>query len=116
MVGAADGLGGRLMRTVSFFGWTLPVSFFMGGTAPGAGGGMAPTGGEPGAATMLAMMDGKLMLTVSFFGATLPVVFFIGSAPGGGVGVFGGMSAINFHVKISAASCLSNLIQKNRPA
>src|SRR6185369_12881909 len=33
MVGAADGFGGRLMRTVSFLGWTLPVSFF-GGTAP----------------------------------------------------------------------------------
>ena len=35
MVGAAVGLGGRLMRTVSFLGWTLPVSFF---------GGMAPVG------------------------------------------------------------------------
>jgi hypothetical protein len=33
MVGAAEGLGGRLMRTVSFLGWTFPVSFF-GGTAP----------------------------------------------------------------------------------
>jgi hypothetical protein len=33
MVGAAEGLGGRLIRTVSFFGWTFPVSFF-GGTAP----------------------------------------------------------------------------------
>ena len=33
MVGAADGLGGKLIRTVSFFGWTLPVSF-LGGTAP----------------------------------------------------------------------------------
>jgi hypothetical protein len=33
MVGAAEGLGGKLMRTVSFFGWTFPVSFF-GGTAP----------------------------------------------------------------------------------
>jgi hypothetical protein len=33
MVGAADGLGGKLIRTVSFFGWTFPVSFF-GGTAP----------------------------------------------------------------------------------
>jgi hypothetical protein len=33
IVGAAEGLGGKLMRTVSFFGWTLPVSFF-GGTAP----------------------------------------------------------------------------------
>jgi hypothetical protein len=35
MVGAAVGLGGRLMRTVSFLGWTLPVDFFIGGcTAP----------------------------------------------------------------------------------
>jgi hypothetical protein len=33
MVGAAVGFGGKLMRTVSFFGCTLPVSFF-GGTAP----------------------------------------------------------------------------------
>lgn len=33
MVGAAEGLGGRLIRTVSFLGWTLPVSF-LGGTAP----------------------------------------------------------------------------------
>jgi hypothetical protein len=33
IVGAAEGLGGKLMRTVSFLGWTLPVSFF-GGTAP----------------------------------------------------------------------------------
>ena len=33
MVGAAEGLGGKLMRTVSFFGWTFPVSFF-GGSAP----------------------------------------------------------------------------------
>jgi hypothetical protein len=33
IVGAADGLGGRLIRTVSFFGWTFPVSF-LGGTAP----------------------------------------------------------------------------------
>jgi hypothetical protein len=33
IVGAADGFGGKLMRTVSFLGWTLPVSFF-GGTAP----------------------------------------------------------------------------------
>ena len=33
MVGAAEGLGGKLMRTVSFFGWTFPVSFF-GGRAP----------------------------------------------------------------------------------
>jgi hypothetical protein len=33
MVGAAEGFGGKLMRTVSFLGWTFPVSFF-GGTAP----------------------------------------------------------------------------------
>ena len=33
MVGAAEGLGGKLIRTVSFLGWTLPVSF-LGGTAP----------------------------------------------------------------------------------
>src|ERR1035441_890933 len=46
MVGAAVGLGGKLMRTVSFLGWTLPVSFFGGCTAPvgtgdGLGGGMS---------------------------------------------------------------------------
>jgi len=34
IVGAAVGLGGRLMRTVSFFGWTRPVVFFIGGMAP----------------------------------------------------------------------------------
>jgi len=34
MVGAVDGFGGKLMRTVSFLGCTLPVSFFTGGTAP----------------------------------------------------------------------------------
>src|SRR5437899_1973820 len=33
IVGAAEGLGGKLMRTVSFLGWTFPVSFF-GGIAP----------------------------------------------------------------------------------
>jgi len=33
IVGAAEGLGGKVIRTVSFFGWTLPVSF-LGGTAP----------------------------------------------------------------------------------
>ncbi len=32
MVGAAEGLGGKLMRTVSFLGWTLPVDFFIGVT------------------------------------------------------------------------------------
>jgi hypothetical protein len=33
MVGAAEGFGGKLIRTVSFLGWTFPVSF-LGGTAP----------------------------------------------------------------------------------
>ena len=32
-MGAADGLGGKLIRTVSFLGCTFPVSF-LGGTAP----------------------------------------------------------------------------------
>jgi len=40
IVGAVDGLGGKLMRTVSFLGWTLPVSFFAGGTAPAGAPGM----------------------------------------------------------------------------
>lgn len=35
MVGAAVGFGGRLMRTVSFFGCTLADSEGFGGTAPG---------------------------------------------------------------------------------
>lgn len=39
MVGAAVGFGGKLMRTVSFLGCTLPVSFFGGGTAPVGPGG-----------------------------------------------------------------------------
>ena len=41
IVGAADGLGGRLMRTVSFLGCTLPVLFFIGSApmgVPGIGG------------------------------------------------------------------------------
>ena len=33
----AAGLGGRLMRTVSFFGCTLAASDGLGGTAPGGG-------------------------------------------------------------------------------
>ena len=42
MVGAADGLGGKVIRTVSFLGWTFPVDFFMGVTgAPGT-----PRGGS----------------------------------------------------------------------
>jgi hypothetical protein len=45
IVGAADGLGGKVMRTVSFFGWTLPVDFFMGVTgAPGTPGGIGGCG------------------------------------------------------------------------
>jgi hypothetical protein len=40
MVGAVDGFGGKLIRTVSFLGWTLPVSFFTGGTAPAGAPGM----------------------------------------------------------------------------
>jgi hypothetical protein len=43
MVGAADGFGGKVIRTVSFLGWTLPVDFFIGVTGapgtPGGGGG-----------------------------------------------------------------------------
>jgi hypothetical protein len=43
IVGAAEGLGGNVIRTVSFFGWTLPVDFFIGVTGePGIPGG---TGG-----------------------------------------------------------------------
>ena len=38
MVGAAVGLGGRLMRTVSFLGWTRPVDFFIGSAPAGAPG------------------------------------------------------------------------------
>jgi len=34
IVGAAEGLGGKLMRTVSFLGWTLAPSGGLGGTAP----------------------------------------------------------------------------------
>ena len=34
IVGAAEGLGGRLMRTVSFLGWTFAPSGGLGGTAP----------------------------------------------------------------------------------
>jgi hypothetical protein len=38
MVGAAVGLGGKLMRTVSFLGWTRPVDFFIGSAPAGAPG------------------------------------------------------------------------------
>jgi hypothetical protein len=34
MVGADVGLGGKLMRTVSFFGWTFEASAGLGGCAP----------------------------------------------------------------------------------
>lgn len=37
MVGAAVGLGGRLIRTVSFFGCTFAASADFGGTAPPGG-------------------------------------------------------------------------------
>ena len=37
IVGAAEGLGGKLIRTVSFLGWTFPVSFFGGTAPPGVG-------------------------------------------------------------------------------
>ena len=40
MVGAAVGLGGRLIRTVSFLGCTFAASAGLGGVAPGAGLGM----------------------------------------------------------------------------
>ena len=35
MVGAAEGLGGKLMRTVSFLGWTFEPSGFGGSAPPG---------------------------------------------------------------------------------
>jgi len=39
IVGDEDGLGGRLIRTVSFLGWTLAASGGLGGTeGPGGGG------------------------------------------------------------------------------
>src|SRR5262252_5924691 len=38
MVGAAVGLGGKLMRTVSFLGCTLPVDFFSGSAPEGVPG------------------------------------------------------------------------------
>src|SRR5215469_6562550 len=45
IVGAAEGLGGSVIRTVSFLGWTLPVDFFMGVTgAPGTPGGIGGCG------------------------------------------------------------------------
>ena len=37
----AVGLGGRLIRTVSFFGWTLAASGGLGGTPPGGFGGFS---------------------------------------------------------------------------
>jgi len=38
IVGAAEGFGGKLMRTVSFLGCTLPVDFFIGSAPWGAPG------------------------------------------------------------------------------
>ena len=77
MVGAAEGFGGKLMRTVSFFGWTLPVSFF-GGTAPpgapGIDGGMS--------AIVFALQDKSpsqavkpLFQEINKFGATRQTTF-----------------------------------------
>src|ERR1700678_4595703 len=40
IVGAEVGLGGRLMRTVSFFGWTFEDSAGFGGSAPAGDGGI----------------------------------------------------------------------------
>jgi hypothetical protein len=40
MVGADVGFGGKLMRTVSFFGWTLLASAGLGGNAPPGDGGI----------------------------------------------------------------------------
>jgi hypothetical protein len=37
IVGADVGLGGKLMRTVSFLGWTFEASAGLGGTAPPSG-------------------------------------------------------------------------------
>ena len=42
IVAVAEGFGGRLMRTVSFLGWTFAASPGRGGTPPGGGGVGAP--------------------------------------------------------------------------
>jgi len=44
IVAVAEGFGGRLMRTVSFLGWTLAASPGRGGTPPGGGVGAPPIG------------------------------------------------------------------------
>jgi hypothetical protein len=43
MVGAAVGFGGKLIRTVSFFGWIFPDSLALGGA--GGVGGVTPAPG-----------------------------------------------------------------------
>ena len=66
MVGAAVGFGGKLIRTVSFFGCTLPVSFFGGGIAPvgnagieGVGGGVAGFGLDGGTSAINVVAQDK---------------------------------------------------------
>ena len=48
MVGAAVGFGGKLMRTVSFFGWIFPDSPGFAAAVGGAGAGVGGFGGEGG--------------------------------------------------------------------
>ena len=75
MVGAAVGFGGRLMRTVSFLGCTLPVSFFGGGIAPvgmagmeGGGGGVAGFGlGGGTSAIMLSPKISRALVLSNFY-------------------------------------------------
>ena len=71
IVGAAVGLGGKLMRTVSFFGWTLPVSFFGGSTAPVKFGVGTGFGGM--SAIMFAVQDKLGRGAVKFNSKTKPV-------------------------------------------
>ena len=56
MVGAAVGFGGRLMRTVSFFGWILPDSLL------GAAAGVPPNGGVGGEGGTEPAPDGRFGL------------------------------------------------------
>ena len=64
MVGAAVGRGGKLIRTVSFFGCTLPVSFLGGCTAPVSV--LSDCTGEPGAGVGAGLDGGMsaIMFTV----------------------------------------------------
>ncbi len=47
MLGADAGFGGKVIRTVSFFGWTLEASAGFGGTASGAEVGVFSDIGRP---------------------------------------------------------------------